>query len=84
MVMINLQNAHTPSLTRSYKTPMRNPVYEGLVCSVIIARAPLAIVREEAVRATKLYLNWLTPALLPPFCVKETGWLIGYICDHKV
>jgi hypothetical protein len=24
----------TPSLTRSFRTPMRSPVYDGLVCSV--------------------------------------------------
>ena len=37
MFMIILQNARTPSLTRSFRTPMRGPVYDGLVCGVIIA-----------------------------------------------
>ena len=35
--MIILQIARTPSLTRSFTTPIRSPVYDGLVCSVIIA-----------------------------------------------
>jgi hypothetical protein len=40
--MIILQNVRTPSLTRSFGTPMRSPVYDGLSCGVFIAPcAPL-------------------------------------------